>query len=456
MKERPASKVPERRSPWVIDAVIAMARQGVLPYFEGTWRRHGDLVRLQIGSQVRYLAIHPEHVRHISISNRKNYDKRASYDAVRELLLGNGLVTSTGALWKRQRGLMSPFYTPRGIQAFVPMMIADAQQFGARWEELAAAEGQVEMIDEMMLVTASIILKAMFSTQSDEQLETLKDAVETMIRFVSAQQMNPLSAPLWVPTRRNRAYWAASQRVHAFIAEVLAQRRALPDEAWPDDLLSKLMLARDEDTGEGMSDELLRDEAVTTFFAGHETTARTMAFAWYALSQHPQVAARLHAEVDAALGDGVPTVEALKQMPYTLQVIKETLRLYPPAPMYARDAVGDDEIDGVPIPAGSQVLLLPYCTHRHPDFWEQLEVFDPDRWEPEREKQRHPYAYHPFAAGQRICIGNNFSLLESHILLAMLARRFAPRLLPGHRPQIDMGGTLISRNGLPMFIERRG
>jgi cytochrome P450 len=204
-----------------------------------------------------------------------------------------------------------------------------------------------------------------------------------------------------------------------------------------------------------MSDQLLKDEVITIFFAGHETTARTMTFAWYALSQNLEIAERLHAEVDSVIGDRPPTLDDLRKMPFALQVIKETLRLYPPVPIYARDAIADDEIDGVFIPAGSPVLLIPYCTHRHPDFWDEPEKFDPDRWTPENEKAQHPYAYHPFAAGQRICIGNNFSLFEAHIMLTMLARRFAPRLQQGHRPQIDMAGTLISKNGLPMYIKRR-
>jgi cytochrome P450 len=180
-----------------------------------------------------------------------------------------------------------------------------------------------------------------------------------------------------------------------------------------------------------------------------------MGATWYALASNPAVAARLHEELDTVLGDRYPTVEELERLPYTLQVIKEVLRLYPAAPFYARDAVSADTVDGYAIPAGSAVMLSPYYTHRHPDFWENPSQFDPGRWTPEREAARHPYAYHPFATGQRICIGNNFSLLESHLLLALLARRFAPRLEPGYAPQWVMQGTLGTANGFPMRIERR-
>jgi cytochrome P450 len=200
---------------------------------------------------------------------------------------------------------------------------------------------------------------------------------------------------------------------------------------------------------------LLRDESITLFFAGHETTARTMGAIWYALASNPVVARRLHEELDHVLGDRYPMVEDLYRLPYTLQVIKEVLRLYPPAPVYARDAVNADLLDGYTIPAGATVMLSPYFTHRHPEFWENPLQFDPDRWSPEREAVRHPYAYHPFAAGQRICIGNNFSLLETHILVALLAKSFAPQLVAGYISQWVMQGVLVPANGLPMTIEAR-
>jgi cytochrome P450 len=260
--------------------------------------------------------------------------------------------------------------------------------------------------------------------------------------------------PLWIPTRTNQEYLKAREMVHTYIQSVIEQRRALPESEWPDDLLTRLMQARDEETGEPMSESLLRDESITTFFAGHETTARTMTFAWYALAANPHVAHRLHAELDAVLGDRSPTLADLHGLPYTLQVIKEVLRLYPPAPFYIRDALGEDRLGGLAT-GGLSVLLSPYYTHRHPDFWENPLEFNPDRWTPEQEADRHPYAYHPFAAGQRVCIGNNFSLLESHILLALLAREYAPRLAPGFTPRFEMGGTLGTSNGFPMIIERR-
>lgn len=440
--------------PSLVEAVGGLRQTDFLAYIGQLWDTYGDIFQLRLGSRTLIITMHPETVRHINITNRQNYDKLKSYDGVRRYLTGQGLVASTGELWRRQRKLMSPFFTPRGVQAYAEIMLRDGVKLLERWENLARSGQTVEMGEEMTLVTASIILKSMFSTETDEAIVEMKGDVETMISFTNDSQTG-LNPPLWVPTRTNREYAAARDRVQNYIATLTAQRHVMDEDQWPNDLLTRLMQARDEETGERMSESLLRDESITTFFAGHETTARTMSAAWYALASNPAVARRLHEELDAVLGDRYPTVEDLHHLPYTLQVIKEVLRLYPPAPVYVRDAINDDILDGYTIPAGSAVMMSPFYTHRHPDFWENPLQFDPNRWTPEREAARHPYAYHPFAAGQRICIGNNFSLLESHILLALLAKHFTPHLAEGYSPRWVMQGVLSTANGLPMRIEAR-
>jgi len=439
----------------MLQIIGSMRRQGFLNYIADLWQTYGDLFRLKLGPRELIFALHPEAIRYVNITNRQNYDKLGSYDLVRKYLLGQGLVSSTGDLWRRQRKLMAPFYTPQGVQAYAQIMLRDGQRLRERWEGLADSAGGLEIYPEMTRVTASIILKAMFSLETNGEIEGMKNAVEVMISFVGTTQTAMLRPPVWVPTSTNRRYNQAREQIHTQINGIIQQRRSLPEAEWPDDLLGRLMRVRDEETGAPMSESLLRDESITTFFAGHETTARTMAYAWYALASNPEVADKLHAELDRELGSKVPTVEDLHRLPYTLQVIKETLRLYPPAPFYIRDAVADDTIAGYAVPGGASVMMSPYFTHRHPAFWDEPLRFDPERWTPEREAQQAPYAYHPFAAGQRVCIGNNFSLLESHILLALLAQRFAPRLNPGFEPQWVMQGTLNTRNGLPMVIERR-
>lgn len=433
------------------EALQGLTRAGFLEYIGELWQRYGDVFRMDIFNQHMIVAIHPDAVRHVNVSNRQNYDKLRSYDVVRRFLTGDGLVSSRGDLWRRQRKLMAPFYTPKGVQAYGEIMLKDGHRVRERWSKLEG--NQVEIGEEMTFVTATIILRAMFSMETDEAIIGMKNAVETMLGYTSSRQ-NGIPVPSWLPTRRNLAYFKARDMVHSYIHSVIERRRQLPEADWPNDLLTRLMQARDEATGEAMSAKLLRDESITTFFAGHETTARTMTFAWFALAANPHVAEKLYAELDAVLGDRTATLDDLHRLPYTLQVIKEVLRLYPPAPFYIRDAIAHDQLDGFNT-LGLPVLMSPYYTHRHPDFWEEPHEFNPDRWTPEQEAKMHPYAYHPFAAGQRVCIGNNFSLLESHILLSLLAREYAPRLAPGFTPKFVMGGTLGTSNGFPMIIERR-
>jgi len=440
--------------PGFLQFLKGIRTHGFLDFMGQQWREHGDVFQVRIGRRTLLFVMHPDAVEQVNVSGRQNYDKRASYDSVRKYLIGNGLVTSSGELWRRQRKLMAPFFTPKGVQTYAGLFIRDTARLVERWQELAGAGTEVEIAEEMTLITASIILKAMFSTETMESIHQMKDAVATMISFTDTK-MTGLQLPLWVPTTKNRKYLAARDMVHRSIATLIAQRRAADEATWPDDLLSRLMKTRDEETGQPMSEALLRDESITTFFAGHETTARTMTFAWYALAANPKVTERLHEELDRVLGGRPLAPEDLKQLPYALQVVKEVLRLYPAAPFYVRDAVAGDKIGGFDVPAGAAVMLSPYYTHRHPQFWDDPEVFDPDRWTRERESARHGHAYHPFAAGPRICIGNNFSLLESHVLLVMLAQRFTPKLRPGYRPRWAMQGTLGLENGLPMTIVAR-
>lgn len=455
MSSSPAPTIP---GPSAVAALAGVARHGFLDEVGKAWQAYGDTFRLRLGLGELVIAIHPDSVRDVNLTQRRSFDKRKSYDGVRKYLTGDGLVASTGGLWRRQRKLIAPLFTPRGIQRYADTFLDDALRVEQRWAGLASSGAVVDMGEEMMELTASIIVRTMFGTTADDDIVRLKGHVETLIRFTTSR-MGP-HLPDWLPTPQVRAYRLARAEVDGYIEGLVAQRKAVDDTSRATsgdeagvDLLDRLMAARDEH-GEAMSEALLRDESVTVFFAGHETTARTLAATWAALSANPDVAARLHHELDEVLGDREPTVADLHRLPYTLQVIKEVLRLYPAAPFYVRDAVEPAGVGGYDVPAGTPVMLSPYFTHRHPDFWADPERFDPDRFTPEAERERHPQAYHPFATGERVCIGNHFSLLESHVLLAVLARRFAPELV-GPAPRWAMEGVLAPVGGLPMRVVAR-
>lgn len=435
---------------------MGVRRAGFLDYVGDAWKTYGDFFEVRIAGKRLFFAMHPDAVTQVTVKESGSFDKMASYEGVRKFLTGDGLVAARGSgdIWKQQRKLMAPFFTPSGIRTFADQMVEDSLELAGRWRELAEREEPVEIGHEMTRVTASIILGTMFGTNSIESIDRMKDAVEAMVSFVN-QRMVGIPVPLWVPTGRNRRYVAARDLVHDSISKLIAERRATDPSEWPDDLLSRLMRAEDEETGYTMSSDLLRDEAITIFFAGHETTARTLTFAFYALAANPEVERDLHEELDRVLGGRSPTVDDLHALPYTLQVVKEVLRLYPAAPFYVRDAVEPVELGGYEIAAGTGVMLSPYYTHRHPDFWEEPDRFEPERWTEEREKARHRRAYHPFASGARICIGNNFSLLETHLVMATLAQQFAPRLVAGYQPKWEMESVLALKGGLPMHIDRR-
>lgn len=445
------------RGPSLVEIAWQIRTKGALQFFMDQWRAQGDLTELRMGRHRLVFAVHPEHVRQILVTGRQGFEKLGTWESSRQLLLGDGLIASTGELWKRQRRLMSSFFTPRSIEQYYPVMLAAAESTAQRWTSLANSGQAIDMVDEMTRVTAVIILRSMFGMDiSEERLRSLEGDVADMIQFVNNREMLPVKPPLWAPLPSHRRYREARARVHALIHEVIARRKAMPQASWPNDLLSKLMLARDEETGEAMTDALVHDESLGIFVAGHETTARTMAFLWYALHENPNVAESLHAELDAVVPhDQPPTLQHLKRLPYAAQVIKEVLRLYPPSPAQPRDPTSEQELGGVRVSPGTYVMLFAFATHRHPDFWDEPERFDPDRFLPERENGRHPFAYFPFGGGQRICIGNSFAMLEAHILTALLARRFRARLAGDHKLRIEMGGTLMVRNGLPMVLSQR-
>src|SRR5262249_40421570 len=275
-----ATRIAEQ-GPGLLRIAWEIRTKGALQFFMDQCRAHAHLPQLRMGRHKLVFVVHPEHVRQILITGRRGFDKLQTWENSRQLLLGDGLIASTGELWKRQRRLMSTFFTPRSIEHYYPVILAEAEATAHRWASFAASGRPIDMLDEMMRVTACIILRSMFGMDiSKERLRSLEGDVEDMIRFVNNREALPLNPPLWAPLPSHRQYRAARARVHATIREVIARRRAEPEASWPNDLLSKLMLARDEETGETMTDMLVHDESLGIFVAGHETTARTMSFLW--------------------------------------------------------------------------------------------------------------------------------------------------------------------------------
>jgi cytochrome P450 len=264
---------------------------------------------------------------------------------------------------------------------------------------------------------------------------------------------NPLAAPLWVPTRRNRAFRRAKGLLDGVVLRVIESRRRGGPAA--NDLLDRLLAARDEESGAGMSDQQLKDEVLTLLFAGHDTTAAALSWAWLLLARHPEVQEALHAEAAAHLAGRTPTAEDLPHLPLASAVFEEALRLYPPAPGLARVAVGPDEIQGHPIPAKAIVMPSQWVTHRHPDYWEDPDQFRPERFLPGRTPERPKFAYFPFGGGPRVCIGNTFALIEGALVLAALAQRFHFRPADDREVEIDITFVLRPRGAVNLVVRKR-
>lgn len=414
-------------------------------------RLYGDIVFSKIGPLRSYMLLSPEYVYYVLVTNQKNYVKGPGYNSFR-MLVGQGLVTSDGDLWKRQRRLMSPHFTPTAVLDFSDLMADTIEHTLLRWEGAAQKGEMLDMNLEMMRVTMSIIGRAMFSLDLGGEPTAVGHAIDEAFEFVPQRSMNPF-VPLWLPLPAHRRFAQNLKVIDAFVYDQIAEGRRHPER---ENFLSLMLKVRDSETGEGMSDRQLRDEVVTLFFAGFETTARTLTWSWYLLNRHPEVLQKLIAEAQRVLPEGRPANSAdLERLTYTRMVVDETLRLYPPTAMLARQNIAADEIGGYPIPPRSLISLSPWVVHRDPQNWPDPERFDPERFTPEAAAARPKFAYIPFAAGPRVCLGNSFSLMEMVYTLAMAALRFNLKQVPDEEIPAWFAGATRPAKPLLMQVSRR-
>lgn len=436
------TRTPPGPKPPPIVGFLPMLRRDPLRFFTAMMMKYGDIVMLGKGW---YFLSHPDYVRQVLQENNRNYEKGVLV-APLKLLVGNGLLTSEGGFWLRQRRLAQPAFHHRRIADMADTMVKLTDDMLGRWEKTHARGQRFDVATEMMALTARIIGVTMFSTDVAGRTSDLYDALSTTIHFVNRRSSSLVRLPLNVPIPKNQRFNKALHVIDTLMLDVITDRRRSGEHTG--DLLSMLMQATDADTGEQMSDQQLLDEAKTIFLAGHETTANALAWAFVYLSRSPEVARRLRDEVRAQLGDRTPTFADVAKLRYTRMVIDETLRLSPPAWSTVRTPLRDDVIGGYHIPAGSFITISPYVTHRNPAFWPNPEGFDPERFNPDRQEDRPRFAYFPFGGGPRICIGNSFALMEATLLLAMICRRFQLDLVPGHPIDTLPEVTLRPRHGV--------
>ena len=396
----------------------------------------------------------PAALKRLLIDNVANYPKTALERRFFRAIFGDGLLSSEGETWRTHRKIMAPSFDPRSVASYAATMAEAAAAFGEGWARLGDG-AEVDVSADMTQLTLEIISKTMFSADAGEMTGAtglaLQQSQEEAFNF-NLLDLLPIIGPMRLAAKE-RLMGQIFAPMDGTLNRLIEQRRADPGRL---DLLGRLVAALDEDTGAGLTAKEVRDEVLTIFVAGHETTASAMTFVWYVLSQFPEWEARLHAELDEVLGGRTPTEADLPKLVLTRRIIEETMRLYPPAPgLSARTALKADELGGQKIAAGSTVVVSSWVLHRHRQLWDHPERFDPDRFSPERSEGRARFAYLPFGGGPRVCIGQMLAMTEATLILATLAQRFRPRLRPGYPVEIQHRVTIRPRGGLPMRLETR-
>jgi len=415
---------------------------------------YGPVARYTFGLSDSYFISSAEGARRILQENAANYTKEHGSYRILRRIFGNGLFTSEGSFWLRQRRLAAPAFHRQRIAAMGQQMAAAAVETAERWEGLSAAGQPVSMLREMSRLTLRVVGDALFGTGLADHAAAVAGAWDTLNSQLAERFSAMRLLPPVLPTAYDRAFRGARRTLLGVVEQIIAARRAAGGGG--EDLLGMFMRARDEDTGEQMTDGQLRDEVVTMLLAGHETTATALAWLWALLDQHPAVAAQLHAEVDQVLGGRVPTAADYPALPFTRAVVEETMRLHPPAYMVNRRVAADDVVGGFKVRRGGAIVLSPLILHRHPDYWERPDDFLPARWaDPAAEERRPKFAYLPFSGGPRQCIGNIFAMMEAVLVVATLAARFAPRLAESYTPRPEYLVLCRPSQGAPMLVRRR-
>ena len=413
-----------------------------------------EFLQARILFQNFVLVNEPAFIEHILLTNHHNYVKSRLSRQILRPVLGNGLLISEGEFWRRQRRIMAPAFHRQRVALAAGVVVRRARQCVERWRVSHESGQCLDISHEMMSLTMEIVAEALFSSDIADSIDELDRAVKTLIASLGTPNpLDVLGFPEWFPRWRSRRARSALALLDRMIYEIIATRRGTREVSG--DLLGLLLSARDEETGEGMTDTQVRDEVITFFAAGHETTALALTWTLYLLSRHPEIERTLHGEVDRVLAGREATFDDLEALPYTRMVIQEAMRLFPPAFGLSRRALADDQVGEYTIRSGSLVTISPYLTHRNPRLWKDPLRFDPQRFTSDRIKARHRFAYLPFGGGPRICIGRGFAMAEACLVLATIARAYRLRTASGHKVEARGRVTLRPRHGLRMTLERR-
>ena len=409
--------------------------------------RYGDAARVAVGPKTLYIFNHPDYAKHVLADNAANYHKGIGLVQAKRAI-GDGLLTSDGPLWRKQRKMIQPVFQAKRIAQQAEVIAAEAGQLVERLQRHAGA-GPLDITQEMTGLTLGVLGQALLDADLSayagvgHSFEAVQD--QAMFEMVTLGMV-----PMWVPLPKQLRFRKARENLERVVDGLVADRLARGSGG--DDVMSRLIESTQQESDPQVGKQRMRDELVTLLLAGHETTASTLSWTFFLLDKHPKIWQRLHDEAVEVLGDRPPEYEDLHRLTYTSMVIEEVMRLYPPVWILTRQAQADDEIGGYRVPAGADVLVCPYILHRHPAFWLNAEKFDPDRFAPSGQPARHRYAYLPFGAGPRVCVGSNLGMMEAVFVLAMVARELRLSSIPGRTAVPEPMLSLRVRGGLPMTV----
>ena len=411
---------------------------------------YGDIYYVPSSGGGLYVSKHPDHIRDVLITHGTSYGKAHSAFARLARVLGQGLLTTEGATWKRHRRMIQPVFHKMRLKGYSSMMVEEAERTAMRWRD-----GEpVDLGTAMTELTLRVVPRSLFSHEVAGEVDAITGAVAVLQDSFS----RPALLPRWVPTPRRRRVRRSIGAIDDMMYRMIAARRAGSHEGGQDDpdLLQMLVDVRDEEgDGAGLTDTEIRDQLVTFYMAGHETTSHALTWTLYLLSQNSEAEARMHAELAGVLEERLPTFEDFDNLPYTESVVEESMRLYPPVYVIARKAAEDACIGDYPVPAGSEVALWIYMTQRDARWYPDPETFNPDRFAGEHASKRLRYGYLPFGVGARTCIGKTFATIEAVLILATLAQRFKLSLAPAHRVGLKTRVTLLPKYGMKMIAHAR-
>ncbi len=425
---------------------LSVTQKDPLAYFSGIAREYGDIVSIRVLNFRIYLINHPDQIEDVLVNHPRKFIKGRVLKANKRVF-GSGLLTSEGDFWLRQRRLAQPAFHRARIATYASTMVEYAERLLHEWQN----GEERDLHKEMMRLTLQIVGKTLFDADVERDAQEIGKSLELLLEL-GADFRRTVMIPHWIPTPANFRLEMAIRKIEKVLYRIIAQRRASGRDAG--DLLSMLLAAQDDD-GTRMTDKQLRDETITLFLAGHETTANALSWTWWLLAQNPAAETKLHAELKSVLGGRAPTLDDLPKLVYTNHIVTESMRLYPPAWGTARTAIEEHELMGYTVPRGAGVSFAQWTVHRDPRWYDAPEEFRPERWEGDLLKRIPKYAYFPFGGGPRQCIGNSFALMETALILATIAQQYRFKLVEGH-PVVPLASiTLRPRYGIKVVLEKR-